>query len=694
MDSQSVLATITARTSTCPNCRDERKDKKHEKRSFDEMQSYGTTCHRCYVILQGVQALREKFGHSTKNTWKSRSRIDIGRLRKDLVGVHSTDETGRLDLNAVFYTCLDDASEKNAWPRTKWHSRPCGPSPAISLQFAQQALGHCTENHDCQPRAGPLPKRLLDVQDPSIGEDVLRVVQSERLPNPDTVHYVALSYCWGKISRFKDGMLKLSKEDLAEKEHGLDLVSLPAAFQDAVKTTRGLGLRYLWIDALCIAQGDPEERSTELLKMAKTYSRAFVTIAADASLSCEESFLDTQTYRRLSDGIEVPGSYGGPRIFVRVDEPSLYRNCDRIGFPSIESVMETRGWTFQEGLLSRRVLSFRHIHMHFRCMQSTRTEYGNSFGDSSAIYIPHGEREITVPSWVNTVRKRDTTESSWREMMCSPSALPLGADKLLDLWYQVLLSYTPRELTRIDDRLEAIDGVASVLRSRAAANNDYLAGLWKDSFVEQLDWIRDGFQSAGETYQHLAKAPSWSWGSLTGKIPNEYLSGSLDKAYHTKLVQSPSRCDDFDGTRCGPAVVEGPLSDATIDLSSITPAYLKYFVKRSHFELFLDTPLEVVPFPCSSGVTLRRSRLDGIISRHWSGGQAHIYLLNIYTDNDKACFLLLTQSPENKEQYSRIGVWKPPLIEGMYPVEALRHDNQKIPRQFVEKLPVRRISLI
>jgi hypothetical protein len=59
--------------------------------------------------------------------------------------------------------------------------------------------------------------------------------------------------------------------------------SLPKSFQDAVTVTRGLGLRYLWIDALCIAQDDKSDWELESGNMAAIYRNVYLVIGADMS---------------------------------------------------------------------------------------------------------------------------------------------------------------------------------------------------------------------------------------------------------------------------------------------------------------------------------------------------------------------------------------------------------------------------
>ena len=56
---------------------------------------------------------------------------------------------------------------------------------------------------------------------------------------------------------------------------------MPRAFQDVVTVTRKLGLRYLWIDSLCIIQDPSGDWPTEAPKMGEYHGAAFISISAD-----------------------------------------------------------------------------------------------------------------------------------------------------------------------------------------------------------------------------------------------------------------------------------------------------------------------------------------------------------------------------------------------------------------------------
>jgi hypothetical protein len=74
--------------------------------------------------------------------------------------------------------------------------------------------------------------------------------------------FVALSYVWG--TRDAD------KEDW------------PRTVPDAVAVTKELGLRYIWVDRLCINQADDDETAYLISKITTIYEEAELTIVAAA----------------------------------------------------------------------------------------------------------------------------------------------------------------------------------------------------------------------------------------------------------------------------------------------------------------------------------------------------------------------------------------------------------------------------
>lgn len=93
-----------------------------------------------------------------------------------------------------------------------------------------------------------MPTSFLDVK-MSLGKYAIKLVETKDWVGK--VPYVTISHCWGKgpIAKTTDSTLDKMKDRV-------DRSMLPQTFKDAVAVTHLLGYRYLWIDALCIIQGN------------------------------------------------------------------------------------------------------------------------------------------------------------------------------------------------------------------------------------------------------------------------------------------------------------------------------------------------------------------------------------------------------------------------------------------------------
>jgi hypothetical protein len=120
---------------------------------------------------------------------------------------------------------------------------------------------------------------------------------------------------------------------------------LPQSFKDAITVTRNLGLRYLWIYALCIAQDSPKDWDRESSKMGDVFKNSFLTIAVSAT-ACD-GFLTRESHRRSSIKLELFSTEGKNSGYVHFKSPSSPRGQ-----------IDTRAWCLQETVLSTRVLTF------------------------------------------------------------------------------------------------------------------------------------------------------------------------------------------------------------------------------------------------------------------------------------------------------------------------------------------------
>lgn len=87
--------------------------------------------------------------------------------------------------------------------------------------------------------------------------------------------YIALSYCWGSTNP-----AVTTRHNLKERVKEIPFSDLPRTVHDAITVTRRLGIRFLWVDVLCIAQDsiNGEDWVHESSRMADIYGNAYLTI--------------------------------------------------------------------------------------------------------------------------------------------------------------------------------------------------------------------------------------------------------------------------------------------------------------------------------------------------------------------------------------------------------------------------------
>ncbi|KAK4445469.1 heterokaryon incompatibility protein-domain-containing protein, partial [Podospora aff. communis PSN243] len=100
--------------------------------------------------------------------------------------------------------------------------------------------------------------------------------------------YAALSYCWGDSASME--VAKTTQSNLAARLQGFQLDQLPATLRDAIALTQKQGIRYIWIDALCIVQDCHDEWEAEAGKMMAYYGKAYVTIVPKLSGRAGDGF--------------------------------------------------------------------------------------------------------------------------------------------------------------------------------------------------------------------------------------------------------------------------------------------------------------------------------------------------------------------------------------------------------------------
>jgi hypothetical protein len=350
-------------------------------------------------------------------------------------------------------------------------------------------LSDCLNKHPSCPRSctPELPRRVLDV-----GTDISTVRLHQSLEN-ERAQYASLSYCWG------DGGKQITTTNSNLHDHMLALPRhLPKTISDAIEVCQKIGIRYLWIDALCIVQDNSTDKLDQIAKMGSIYKSSTVTIVAASAERVTDGFLSnekpSETFAQLP--IFIDNSTCGT-VYLRMDSDYIY---------SSDEPIFRRAWTLQELLLSPRALIFDSSQITLKCMEHAFQPVLDTY-----VKFEFGCHDLPVSIFGlvdEDLAWRDTQES--REYY-----LTLTQDRI---WKQIIDEYSQRNLTLFDDRLPALAGIATELAK--SWNDVYLAGFWKKTIIQHLGWYRftPVFRRTGNSKNfegvdctNRIGSPSWSW---------------------------------------------------------------------------------------------------------------------------------------------------------------------------------------
>ena len=369
---------------------------------------------------------------------------------------------------------------------------------ARSFQLEKQWMRECEVRHPNCPKAqSTLPTRVLDLYLFDNSDD-LRLSVSNGLVGK----YACLSYCWG--SGFQSTQLNSSNLPSLVKRISFRL--LPRSIQDAIATVRRLGLRYLWIDALCIIQDSLDDKAQQIKQMHEVYNNAYLTISAANADDCSRGFLAKRD-QAYSDGdippVRLPFlcSKGGKGRFLRPKGGIGNVTLFTYGAPTRREPLYRRSWPFQEYLFSPRVLMYGSDQMLWICQQDNPCGIGATFKDGG-------------PAHDSSV-----TELKYMRMFLFRSQVISPGFARRNLWIDLVIEYSPREQSIPDDKINALRGIAT--RYQDSMDDDYIAGLWKSWLIPGLMWKRSGKIHHRRKRQY----PSWSWLSIDSAV-------TMDRAHN------------------------------------------------------------------------------------------------------------------------------------------------------------------
>ncbi|KAH6656687.1 heterokaryon incompatibility protein-domain-containing protein [Truncatella angustata] len=141
----------------------------------------------------------------------------------------------------------------------------------------------CLSGHpECQKKgmADFVPTRIVAVGES--GDDHVRLVDNARHSNLTDKRDIALSHCWGLDM---PSSAQTFDSNLAEHKQSIALAALTTTFVDVIEISRRLGIPYIWVDFLCIIQGNAADWGREAAQMSAVYTCAHITLAASGSSS-------------------------------------------------------------------------------------------------------------------------------------------------------------------------------------------------------------------------------------------------------------------------------------------------------------------------------------------------------------------------------------------------------------------------
>ncbi|KAH7305053.1 hypothetical protein BKA65DRAFT_560260 [Rhexocercosporidium sp. MPI-PUGE-AT-0058] len=361
----------------------------------------------------------------------------------------------------------------------------------VHIPIFKAWMKYCEEHHgwSCHgPRhlasSGLKNLKVIDVVDKCIVE----------IPFPS--RFATLSYVWGKAQQFR--ALSSNIRNLEKKGYLMDIEGdLSRTVTDAMEFALRMGERYLWVDALCIVQDDQEAVNFLTDKMDLIYEGSIFTIIAAAGDNVEAG---------------LPGLYPGSRRTEQyIEEIHSDVKLLLLSSPEVKlrhSVHQSRGWTFQETILSRRRFIFLDDIVYFQCERRTCRE-------------DFCERRPDVVSSILQNADRNTTASSYLYNRPGRAYGPGGA------YERLVQAYLRRTLSFESDIIRAFQGVLRAMEQRRKLN--FFVGMPIEYLDSSLLWAprrqtkrRPGFASfswAGWTEEAI-------WPAQDG-VPHPFISFTL-----------------------------------------------------------------------------------------------------------------------------------------------------------------------
>lgn len=413
----------------------------------------------------------------------------IKRVR--IVGTHaatSGDVIGHINLRNEFTWSQTNIDAVKSWIRRCSSDHPS----------CRTTMSACESTH---AEEAPLPTRCLEIWPilPSIDNPqglgcVLR--ETKNLFG----RYIALSHRWERRTQRARTLkynycCQTSKCNGSHTCHGIELTE---TFMRACVLAVKLGVRFVWIDSLCIIQDDVEDWNRESIQMGNYYQRAWLTIFV-AIPSPTESSTTQPLSAEPSTGASTETAPFITRLPYRGKDSRqhgfFYLQCTGAAAVTKDYMQDIngsellmRGWVCQEWFLSRRRLALSPTGAYLQC----------STGPPQTI---SGE-VVRAPKNAGTNVMASLDMNSHESILASWNTV-------VEYYSRLLLSFI------VKDRFCALLGIANEFskalhKSQSFFAYHFVSGLW---FGDLTPWIDEVMKSEfiGVNHSILDQLPHRAW---------------------------------------------------------------------------------------------------------------------------------------------------------------------------------------
>jgi hypothetical protein len=344
--------------------------------------------------------------------------------------------------------------------------------PLLDLDIVKPWLEHCLGSHPsrCQP-SGSQANEL----------HVIDCNTRQIIPHPSGTPYITLSYVWGQVAERHSATFSATQnvDETFLPPH------VPQTVEDALQVTLQLGYQYLWVDKYCM---DPNSGHfhAQLKQMNLVYQNSVLTIIAAAGTDSSYG-LSGVSRRRTENRVQV-----GDHTITSIPQasPRLLRTSEWF----------TRGWTYQEGLLSTRRLIFMERQVYFECQSDWWYE---------GIAVTPEARSLVY-----------SREGYKRGKSAGMFAADRTGSRDVDIKLRIE-EYSERQLTNKNDILNAILGIFELFHQTFDVrhvwgipypNQDHsVARAGSPSSLQRLYFLISLVWTSRRRSSRRSAFPSWSW---------------------------------------------------------------------------------------------------------------------------------------------------------------------------------------